>query len=184
LGRRKNQIIIILTLVGILTLINLDLLVVDYDFRIPGKESFYYSKVYPYLDIVITSALPFLVMFTANVVSVVLLKHSKTKSKAMSNINRGNRFIIVTVSLNALFLITYVPNSCMQLWGQYRYSAGGIENLQDFYKIMIGNEFFCIASHWKILYSVFHVLIYYKGNKIFREELKIKLRIKKNIFKR
>jgi hypothetical protein len=159
-------------------LVNIPLLFDSYDpldyYNPDSFPSFFYIKVYPYLSIAITSALPFLIMCIANITTVVHLKKSKKKLNVSlkKKENRENRFIVISISLNILFIFTHLPDSILQLWNEYRIGAFSVVTILEFYFIVIGRNFTIIATYWKFVYSMSQMFIHLATNSIFRDELK------------
>ena len=144
----------------------------------------YYKVILPYMNLFVSSVIPFLVMTIANTLTWIRLRRSKDKFKTQGGgmtkeQRRENRFLVIAVSLNILMLITLAPITFFE-------TCGGHENVRfhnsafdgvivDISYSRLCSQFYKVAFYWRYLYSTSQVFLYFSINKVYRDVFRQKI---------
>ena len=187
LKNKKLQFFLVFSILLLLSIINVILLIdtygVSYEIARPTFPVFY-DQIFPYLDMIVTSILPFILMCTFNIATVVTLKRSKITSGVIARQLRKknkneNRLLKISIWLNVLFFITCAPLSIMQIWNNSRgttlYVSGFDAILREMYF-----QLYIIAFYWRALYPASQFLLHMCVNSVYKNILKNNI---KNLFR-
>jgi hypothetical protein len=175
LENRKIQVSAVVSLVVVLSLVNIEIWVYGIDLSY-GSIS-YYKNEYPYVDLILSSILPFSLMCAFNITTVILLKKSKGKLKMRKSTtkkieNKENRFILTSIGLNVLFFISFLPLSITKVCKLYflkkTYTINGLY-WTLLYTMTVGID--DLMGYWKMIYFFAQGFLYYSLNPVYRTEL-------------
>ena len=192
LKNKKLQLLLVFSIIVFLSIINVDLLIDAYGVY-PYENSFqtgstsrlfsfpaFYINIFPYLDMIVTSILPFILMCTFNIATVVTLKRSKIISGVIARQLRKknkneNRLLKISMWLNVLFFIACAPLSIMQIWNNSRDSTHIVSGVNGFFMAMY-YQLYIIAFYWRALYPASQFLMHMCVNSVYKNILKNKIK--------
>ncbi len=175
LKKRVFQVILVACIIVALSLVNIQIWKND-NINPITRRDYYFDDVYPYVELLISSFLPFLLMCAFNITTVILLKRSKGKLRTQRRIKKSgdkeNRFLITSIALNILFFFTFLPKSIVQIWIIslfYKSNENASQNI--LFKHIMALHLDQLFAYWKMIYFFTHIFIYYGVNRIYRNEL-------------
>ena len=174
LKARKLQISFCLILFMVLTSLNIPILL-NKNINPVTLRGYYYDSIFPFIDLIVTTSLPFILMCFLNFKTVSMLKKSKLKfkmkkRKVTKEDKKQKRFLVTAIALNFLFFLTFVPQAIIQIWILILFNqTSGKSQLYSFLMKLQLPQVFALL---KMIYFSTQILIYYVTNPIYRKELK------------
>ena len=168
----KFKISVLVILMISLTSINIPILL-NQNINPVTLRGSYYENAFPFIDLIITTSLPFILMCLLNIKTISMLKKSKFKTNN-TNVSKDEkkqkRFLITSIALNVLFLFTFVPQALIQIWIMVLFNQTGGKS--QFYSFLMNLQLPQVFAFLKMIYFSTQIFIFYITNPIYRKEMK------------